>query len=252
MTRAETTELHTRILRVTLGVEESAIFWKLAGVDEAALALNPRAFEERWYGGRSQVRVKKLHEDFLDRYSFPGARAALQRWVKAGMPADAQRLCAHWHLQLVDPLYRRFSGEWLPARASAGHSQVDRDAVMPWINETLGLEYAAATRQMFAGKLLTAAAQAGLLSSGARRELIHPQVSLDALGYLLYLLRGVTFMGTFLDNPYLRSVGLAGDSLEERLRDGTRAGWWRYARMGHLIELDWTWPDLATWARETR
>lgn len=248
MNDAESTEFHSRILRVTLSVDESATFWERAAVDATASQLNVRAFEERWYDGRSHERVKKLHEDFFDRYTFPGAREALQLWTQRGMAPEARRLCAHWHLQLVDPLYRRFAGEWLVARRALGHAQVDRDAVMPWIGEVLGMDYAPATRQMFAGKLLTAAAQAGLVGSGAKRALLAPSCSLDAMGYVLYLLRSVEVVGTTFDNPYLGSVGLTGERLANRLAEGSRAGWWT-VRDG---EVAWTFPDLATWARETR
>ncbi len=252
MNTRETSEFHTRILRVTLAVEESFAFWSHAGLDATAADLNVRAFEERWYGSKSPDRVKKLHEDFFDRYSFPGARPALKVWAERGMPADARRLCAHWHLQLVDPLYRAFTGDWLPARRAAGHGTVDRDAVMPWIGEVLGTEYAPATRQMFAGKLLTSAGQAGLVGPGSVRDLQHPAASLEATGYLLYLLRGVQIDGSPLDNPYLRSVGLSDERLDSRLGEGTRSGWWQYTRSGGAPDVGWTSPDLPSWAEATR
>lgn len=248
MNVAESTEFHSRILRVTLSVEESAVFWERAPVAATAIELNPRAFEERWYGGKSHERVKKLHEDFFDRYSFPGAREALKVWSERSMPPEARRLCAHWHLQLVDPLYRAFTGEWLVARRALGHADVSRDAVMPWVNEVAGADYAAATRQMFAGKLLTAAAQAGLVGSGTSRALPPVGCSLDALGYLLYLLRSVSFAGSALDNVYLRSVGMTGERLAGRLAEGERAGWWHVREE----EIDWTWSDLPAWAKATR
>lgn len=248
MKQAESTEFHTRILRVSLAVEESTSFWLHAPVEGAATAVNPRAFEERWYGSRSHERVKKLHEDFFDRYTFPGAREALKVWTERGMAPEARRLCAHWHLQLVDPLYRAFTGEWLVARRALGHVEVSRDAVMPWVRQVAGDDYAAATRQMFAGKLLTTAAQAGLVGAGTTRALPPLGCSLDALGYLLYLLRGVAVAGSALDNAYLRSVGLTGERLAARLVEGESAGWWSVRE----AQLDFAWPDLPAWARATR
>lgn len=251
MNATETTEFHTRILRVTLSVEESAIFWLRSGPDEPSSSLNPRAFDERWYGGRSVERVKKLHEDFMDRYSFPGARAALRLWMEKGMPAEAQRLCAHWHMQLTDPLYRAFTGDWLVQRRATGHKTVDRDIVSRWLAESWATDYAPATRQMFAGKLLTSAAQAGLLGPGVVRAMPLPACGLEPLAYLLHLLRAVHVEGSLLDNVYLRSVEMAGSRLDARLKEGAEAGWWRYSRMGDLVEMSWTWADLGTWRKET-
>lgn len=248
----EATTWHTRILRVTLSVEDSAVFWERARPDETSAQVNVRAFEERWYGGRSEERVRKLHEDFMARYTFPGAREALSTWTARGMPAEAQRLVAHWHLQLADPLYRMFTGTWLVERRAAGHTTVDRDVVGRWLQDELAADYSAATRQMFAGKLLTAAGQAGLVSGGATRTLRFPSCPLEPFGYLLYLLRGVQIEGTALENPYLRSVDMVGVRLEQRLAEGQLSGWWRYARMGELVEMQWTWPDVAAWREGAR
>ncbi len=52
--------------------------------------------------------------------------------------------------------------------------------------------------------------------------------------------------GSLLDNPYLRSVGLEGSFLEERLRGLPALG---YGRMGDLMDLGWRYPDLLSWAR---
>jgi len=249
---SEATTWHSRILRVTLSVEESAVFWQRAGPDETSAQLNVRAFEERWYGSRSEERVRKLHEDFAARYTYPGAREALARWSSAGMPVEAQRIVAHWHLQLADPLYRLFTGTWLVERRGTGHATVDRDVVGRWLQDTLAGDYSAATRQMFAGKLLTAAGQAGLLTGGTTRALQFPTCPLEPLGYLLYLLRNVSIEGTSLDNPYLRSLEMVGPRLEARLVEGQLAGWWRYARMGELVEFRWTWPDVVAWRQEAR
>lgn len=249
---AESNNWHSRILRVTLSVEESAVFWERARPDETSGQLNVRAFEERWYGSRSEERVRKLHEDFVARYSFPGTREALAIWAARGMPAEARRLVAHWHLQLADPLYRLFTGTWLVERRATGHTTVDRDVVARWLQESLAADYSAATRQMFAGKLLTAAGQAGLLTAGTVRTIRFPSCPLEPLGYLLYLLRAVSFEGSFHDNPYLRSMDMVGPRLEGRLVEGQLAGWWRYARMGELVEMQWTWPDVVTWRQEVR
>ncbi len=96
--------------------------------------------------------------------------------------------------------------------------------------------------------LLAAAGSAGLCSQKAGpRPLAYPSVAPEALAYLLYLLRGISFEGTLLDNPYLRSVGLEGGLLEDRLRRLPGISYWR---MGELRDFGWQFPDLSTWADE--
>ena len=104
-----------------------------------------------------------------------------------------------------------------------------------------------ATRIQFASKLLSAAFSAGLVGSNRDpRPLPLPRVGDDALSYLLYLLRETRFEGTLLDNPYLRSIGLDGPVLEDRLHGLPSL---RFARQGDLVEVGWRHPDLIGWAR---
>ena len=67
----------------------------------------------------------------------------------------------------------------------------------------------------------------------------------EALAYWMYFLRELTFDGSLLNNPYLGSVGLSGEFLEQRLRRVPGLG---FARMGDLYEFDWQYPDLVIWA----
>jgi hypothetical protein len=73
-----------------------------------------------------------------------------------------------------------------------------------------------------------------------------------ALAYLLYLLRSLEFAGSLHDNPYLRSVGLQGRMLEDRLRGVAGVD---YRRVGDLVDFEWMYsglPDLLSgWASQT-
>jgi len=124
---------------------------------------------------------------------------------------------------------------------------VSRDAVITWVGEQGPGRWTMATRIQFASKLLTAANAAGLVI-GIRdpRPLAVPPVPDEALTYLLHLLRDLQFTGTLLDNPYLASVGLAGPELDARLRALDTV---RFRRQGTLVELEWAYADLPTWAR---
>jgi hypothetical protein len=242
---SEATEVHTRILRLALGVEEARAYW--AHVDPS-VPPGPRAlqaFEQRWFGPKTLERVKTLLPYLAFRYdAFPEALNVLRRWRDMD-PAMRQAIC-HWHVQLTDPIYRRFTGELLIERRTLKEPKVDRPAVARWLRQTWPDRWAEATLIQFASKLLSAASEAGLVSPKRDpRMLLFPKVPDHAIAYLLHLLRGVRFEGSLLENPYVASVGLGDGFLDQRLK--TIPGI-TLRRMGTLVELDWAHPSLSAWA----
>jgi len=245
---AEATAVNTRILRLALGVEESRSYWEhidpsVPPADRALLA-----FEQRWFGSKSLERVRFLLATFAHRYdSFPEALAVLRRW--SALDASTRQAVCHWHLQLSDPLYRRFTGAFLLERRALRDPKVDRDIVLRWVKSEFPARWADATNVQFASKLLSAASEAGLVSPKRDpRALLVPKVPDVALSYLLHLLRGVRFAGTMTENPYLASVGLTEGVLDQRLRALPGL---TFRRMARLTELEWSAPTLATWAEAT-
>jgi hypothetical protein len=102
------------------------------------------------------------------------------------------------------------------------------------------------TRIQFASKLLSAAFSAGLVGTNRDpRPLAVRRVTDDALEYLLYVLREVSFAGTLLDNPYVASVGFVGPALEDRLASLPGL---RFQRQGDLIDFGFRYANLAAWA----
>jgi len=239
---AEVMQVHTRLLKCSLDLEESRAYWRHSAAPD--LVTPERAFTEYWFGARSLPRVALLLTNFRARFdAYPAALAVLQRWPD--MDLATRRVVCHWHLQLSDPLYRAFTGTYLLERREQT-PQVRRDAVTAWVGTQGPSRWTMATRIQFASKLLTAANVAGLVI-GIRdpRPLAFPQVPDEALTYLLYLLRELQIAGTLLDNPYLASVGLAGPELDTRLRSLDAV---RFRRQGSLVELEWTHSNLAAWA----
>jgi hypothetical protein len=246
--RSEVTEIHTRLLRLALGIEEARAYW--ANVDPA-VPPGPRAlqaFEQRWFGPRSLERVRTLLPYLAVKYdAFPEALDVLRRWRDMD-PATRQVVC-HWHTQLTDPMYRRFTSEFLIERRSLKDPRVDRPAVARWLRHTWPERWSEATLVQFASKLLSAASEAGLVSAKRDpRALLFPKVPDPAIAYLLYLLRGVAHEGSLTENAYVVSVGLGTGFLEQRVR--TIAGI-SIRRMGHLVEIDWAYPTLNAWAEAT-
>ena len=242
---SEATDVHTRILRLALGIEDSRSYWEHVDLDAPVAARALSAFEQRWFGSKSLERVRFLLSNFVDRYdAFPEALEVLRRW--RAMDAATRQVICHWHLQLSDPLYRRFTGTFLVERRGHRDPKLDRDIVHRWVKTEFPDRWSAATCVQFASKLLSAASEAGVIS--ARRDprtLLMPKVPDLALAYLLYLLRGLRFAGTLTENPYLASVGLVEGFLDQRLRALSGI---TYRRMAHLTEFEWESPTLAAWA----
>jgi hypothetical protein len=242
---SEATEIHTRILRLALGIEDARRYWEHVDLAVPAAARANLAFEQRWFGAKSLERVRYLLSSFQVRYdAFPDALAALCRWRT--MDAASRQVICHWHLQLSDPLYRRFSDELLNLRRVLPSAKIDRDAVLRWVKAEYPDKWSEATYVQFASKLLSAALEAGLVSKRDPRSLLYPKVPDRALAYLLYLLRGTQFAGSLASNPYLRSVGIDEDLLATRAR--TLPGVTVH-RMQHIVDFQWTHPDLASLAR---
>lgn len=243
----EATRVHNRLQHLALGLEESRAF--LAQVHAATptagrAARTMQAFEARWFGHRSLARVRVLMTDLAARYeAFPTALGVLHRWQDA--PPETRRLVCHWHLQLADPLYRAFAGDYLPRRRAEGADGVDTFAVRQWLRSTQPDRWGERSLGQFAGKLLSAATAAHLLrGASGRRHFTDPLVPDEALTYLLYLLRETTLAETLVDNAYLRSVGLVGLALDLRLRNHRAV---TLRRLGGAWELEFRYPSLSLW-----
>lgn len=241
---AETTEPHTRLMRMGLAASESRDYWL-----HSDRGLEPEervriAFEERWFGSRSMVRVRYLMMNFAYRFdAFPEALKTLHLWA----PDEERRVLCHWHLQLTDPFYREFTGEHLAVRREHPEPTVDRNAAIRWMDQKTGGRWAASTTQRMTAGLLGVLNEAGFTSSvAALRPLSLPRVTDRALGYLLYLLRETSFAGSLGVNPYLASVGLIGAELEHRLR---RLPGLQFRKLADVSDLTWSYASLWEWAQ---
>ncbi len=239
----ETTRLHTRLLRCGLAVDDSRAYWQHAAGTTRVSA--HQAFDEYWFGNRSLGRIAILLSNLRARFdAFPAALSLLHRWPD--MTPETRRLICHWHLQLSDRLYRDFTGKYLLGRRASPCPEVSRALVVAWVDQQALGRWAPSTRIQFASNLLASARAAGLVATiRDPRPLVLPRVGESALEYLMYLLRGVGFKGSLLDNPYLASVGLVSARVEDRLRGSPGVD---LLRQGRLLDFRWQFPDLASWA----
>jgi hypothetical protein len=227
-----------------LEVANSRAFW---AQPHAATAPAEQAFREYWFGARSLARTRVLLANMRARFAaFPAALGALHLWPHM-QPASRTLIC-HWHLQLTDPLYRRFTATFLPERW-AGRPEITRPLAVQWVSEQAAGRWSLSTRILLASKLLSAAHAAGFVRARRHaRPLATPAVPAEALEYLLYLLRETTFEGTLLHNPYLLSVGLDGPALISRLRALPGL---QFRAQGDLIDYGWRYASLSAWAQAT-
>ena len=248
MTRpAETTSLHTRLMKYTLELDSARTWWAQRENADAADVVE-RAFAGAWFGAKSLPRVRVLVSNLRSRFNaFPEALSVLRRW--RDMQPGTRALIAHWHTQLTDPLYRQFTGEYLVARHDTSRGDVTRDMVIRWVGEHGQGRWTMASRAQLATQLMVTAKAAGLIENlKDPRRLVFPRVDDDALTYLLYLLRGTTIAGTLIDNPYLASVGLMPRFADERFRTLSAL---RFTRQGDLVDFAWVQESLTAWAAAT-
>jgi hypothetical protein len=241
----EATELHTRILRCMLAVDDCAAYW--ANVDPSVPAAERArvAFQDRWFGVKSEARARTILPDMTARFdAYPHALALLR---SVPIPPRLRPCVCHVHTQLADPIYRRFTGGYLAERREQGFRAVELDQVSRWVEAEQPGRWSVATRTKFASNLLATAHDVGLVS-GRRdpRALPVPAAPDLIVGYVLYLLREVTFEGTALDNPYLRALGLTRQSFGSV---AARVPGVRF--LGMTGELELTEPSLLAWGQHT-
>jgi hypothetical protein len=241
---AEATAVHTRILRCMLAVDDSYAYWQHAGGSVAVADCARVAFERRWFGTKSEARVRTIVTDMIARFDpYPEALALLHRL--GTIPSNLRPFLCHVHTQLADPIYRRFTGELLPARREKGHTTIDRDTVARWVEGLEAGRWGASTCIKFASNLLATALDVGLV--GGRRDprkLTAAPAPDVILGYVLYLLRGVRTEGSLTDNLYLRSLGVAPGTFRSF---AARIPGIRFAELGGVIDLAWLEPSLTAW-----
>ncbi len=177
---------------------------------------------------------------------FPEAIALLHRL--GSLPATLRPLLCHLHVQLADPLYRRFSGELLPHRRAQGLLTLDRATVARWVDALEPGRWSPVTCLKFASNLLATAQGAGLVS-GRRdpRTTPVPAASELIVGYALYLLRGVANDGSLTDNAYLRSLGIDASSFKAI---APQVPGIRYRSLGGTEELVFLEPSLGVWGAD--
>lgn len=243
----EAVEVHTRILRCTLATDDCYAYWQ--NVD-TSVPLEERAsiaFQRRWFGLKSEARVRTLLANMGERFdAFPEALATLQGL--GAIPATLRPWICHLHLQLSDPIYRRFTGEFLPQRRREGYATIDRSGAARWVESIAPKRWSTTTSMKFGANLISAGVEAGVLSARKDpRKLALPSIPDAVVGYALYLLRTVEYEGALSDNPYMSSLGIDSSLFSVAM---ARVPGIKFRAIGGVQELDFRYPTLAAWGSE--
>ena len=235
---------HTHILRVMLSVDDCIAFWN-ANSDE--LSRDERvqaAFSGHWFGAKSEMRVRTLLSDMALRFDeFPSALAAIRIW---NPPREIAPWICHFHTQLIDPVYRKFTGDLLPTRTLQGYATIDREVVARWVQEQWPGRWSPATCMKFGGNMLATALEAGLLKERRDpRKHLQPRAPRLAVEYLLYLLRETSIKGTILESQYLRCLAHSREDLSDLFRKLESV---KLSALGEIQHFDWLYPNLISWA----
>lgn len=241
---AEAITVHTRILRCMLAAEDCHAYWRRVDPGAPIQGRADVAFTNRWFGTKSEARVRTLVGDMLERFdSFPESLALLHGIDH--VPATLRPWICHLHLQLADPIYRRFTGDLLPERRKLGYTTIDRPTVTRWVEASEPDRWSATTCIKFASNLLATALEAGLIK-GRRdpRSLEIRHLPGEAIGYALYLLRDTDMAEPVASGPYLRSLGVTRESL---VTESSRIPGVTCARVGDHVDLSFELPSLTEW-----
>lgn len=235
---------HTRILRVMLAAEDCVSYWKSPPSEATGKARVHTAFEQRWFGNKSESRVTTLIGDMALRFdAYPAALEALRIW---NPPREVVPWICHSHTQLADPIYRRFTGEFLPKRREQGYTNVDRETVARWLQQEWPGKWAPSTCIKFGSNMLSTASEAGVVKSRKDpRKLSAPHPPKLALEYLFYLLREVEFEGSTLGSPYVSSL-LPSPEIAQRALRGIDSV--RLRAIGDVQDFEWSFSSIQAWA----
>ncbi len=245
-------KVHTRLMNVSLALEESRAYWENVPPKEDQRTMPPEgdqltirpeiapdrlplaAFEQRWFGNKSLTRVRRLLRTFDSRFgAFPRALAVLRRW-RPRDPATRRNVC-HWHTQLSDPLYRAFTSDFLEQRRCLRDPSVDPDVTARWIDRRTAGKWAPSARRrmgLVAEHELKLELDGGLKALEAKAEEVlgmpwsdanQDELAEEHFSELMHALNPERYIEpmSWFDSHVGMATG-AGSSVEETTRDVAR------------------------------
>ena len=242
----EVSKIHTRLLRSTLLEEDSQSFWRNYNGESQEEAVE-KAYNDYWFGNANKATIKRTLGNLFERFvNFPQCLEVLKLWTD--MTVQERAIICHWHVQMTDILYRRFTSEFLPSRFVYSPPTFHKDQAQQWVYGFMAEKWAGTTQAQMASKMLNCIRNTGLVSSENKEtiQLRYPLISNRCVTYLLYTLREITFNGSLLENPYFKSVGLTGSFLTSQVNQSPSIS---IQQTGDHTSFEWKHPSLIEWGQ---
>lgn len=227
------TDYHFHLLKVNALIPETRTFISRCAETHAAISVDT-AIRERWFGNRSDARVKNFLQVFNLRYRKYGkVFDLLLRYHQKFTLADWQ-VVVLVHLLVSDPFFRWFVSEFLAKIPIK--SPVSTQALFRSLNSTMPDHIRSNTRVTYAMKLITAAKAVGLIDATEVNQTAHVSLSLLSLYYMLYFLESINMdPGDFLQSPLAKPFD--AQMLTERLESGHQLGYWHLTWYGNTARI---------------
>ncbi|MCB1177005.1 MAG: hypothetical protein KDK36_05440 [Leptospiraceae bacterium] len=183
-------KFHFHILKVNVLKNETKIF--LERCPENFQNLNYEiAIQNRWFGNKSDARIKHLFQVFNSRYlAYPKPISLLKKNIHKMNQLDWNWII-YIHLLVTDPVFRWFSCDYLFS-LSLGE-EFSRDELARNMEEVLKDHIRTNTRITLSAKLITAGKFLGILKGGSYFKYSPLDFSHFGLYYVLYFLQTLSF-----------------------------------------------------------
>lgn len=223
------TDYHFHLLKVNALIPETRTFVARCAETHEAISVDT-AIRERWFGNRSDARVKNFLQVFNLRYrKYHKVFNLLLRYHQRLTLADWQ-VVVLVHLLVSDPFFRWFVTEFIAKMPIK--SPVSTQSVFRSLNAIMPDHIRSNTRETYAMKLITAAKAVGLINGNEDNQTAHVGLSLLSLYYLLYFLESINMdPGDFLQSPLASAFDR--QILTERLESGHQLGFWHLTWFGN-------------------
>ena len=206
---AERHKYNTDLIKSNLLFDESFIFWKR----QADLSTKDfkRITREDWFQYSNKAKYRYIINFLQRRYgNFPNAWLALKLW-SSSMTEDDIRHVAHFHLCLVDPLYRKVAGNLIFKTSQNGSTYIDKNKVNLYAEVLREGHWNSNTTKRIVGNIIKTMSQVRLLEQNQTTKKLWNIKSLNpssiAIEYICYVLREIEYKDNIFDNIYWKSFG---------------------------------------------
>jgi hypothetical protein len=247
------TKEHMTMLRIGARIEESRSYIRNYQAGYTVKELKLKAWDEQWFGFIPESIFVRLIPAFHSRFgNYPEMVNVIQNGITKGLESYDFKMICNFHIQISDPYYRWFSGDYIPNRLDNGLQEITSTTTAVDFNTKFKKNIKANTLKHFAVNLLNSANDTGLLKGTKLRVTQTPTVTVFFLGYLIYTLGSFDFpMADLINSPFIKSIISEKPRLRSLLTEGQHKGWWEYNWDMNMFNLKLSYQTIKHWFKET-